>query len=144
MIVLGLTGSIGMGKSTIAAMFEEEGVPVFDADAAVHRLYRGRAAPLVEARFPGTVNDGKVDREALGRRVIGDAVALKDLETIVHPLVRNERAAFLTLNRDAATPVVVLDIPLLYETGGDTLVDKVFWCRRRKLCRRRGFWPVQA
>ena len=125
MIVLGLTGSIGMGKSTIAAMFEEEGVPVFDADAAVHRLYRGRAAPLVEARFPGTVNDGEVDREALSRRVIGDAAALKDLETIVHPLVRDERAAFLTLNRDAATPVVVLDIPLLYETGGDTLVDKV-------------------
>ena len=125
MIVLGLTGSIGMGKSTIAAMFEEEGVPVFDADAAVHRLYRGRAAPLVEDRFPGTVNDGKVDREALGRRVIGDAAALKDLEAIVHPLVRDERAAFLTLNRDAATPVVVLDIPLLYETGGDTLVDKV-------------------
>jgi dephospho-CoA kinase len=125
MIVLGLTGSIGMGKSTIAAMFEGEGVPVFDADAAVHRLYSGRAAPLVEARFPGTVADGKVDRETLSRCVLGDAGALKDLEAIVHPLVRDERTAFLTLNRDAATSVVVLDIPLLYETGSDTLVDKV-------------------
>lgn len=125
MIVLGLTGSIGMGKSTTAALFADEAVPVFDSDSAVHRLYRGHAAPLVEARFPGTVHEGVVDREALGRRVIGDTAAMKDLEAIVHPLVREERAAFLAAAKTAGTRVVVLDIPLLYETGGDALVDKV-------------------
>jgi dephospho-CoA kinase len=125
MIVLGLTGSIGMGKSTTAALFSEEGVPVFDSDAAVHRLYSGRAAPLVEAHFPGTVRDGIVDREALGRHVIGNAAAMKALEAIVHPLVHEDRARFLDAARADAAKTVVLDIPLLYETGADTLVDKV-------------------
>ena len=125
MIVLGLTGSIGMGKSTTAALFIEEGVPVFDSDAAVHRLYRGPAASLVEARFPGTVHDGVVDRVALARRVLGDPSAMKDLEAIVHPLVRDERTGFLAKERSAGQPVVVLDIPLLFETGADAFVDKV-------------------
>lgn len=125
MIVLGLTGSIGMGKSTTAALFVGEGIPVFDSDAAVHRLYRGQAAALVEQRFPGTVHDGMVDRAALGRHVLGDAAAMKALEAIVHPLVRAERAAFLAAAQAANARTVVLDIPLLYETGADTLVDKI-------------------
>ena len=124
-VILGLTGSIGMGKSTSAAMFRAAGVPVFDADAAVHALYRGTAAPLVEAAFPGTVRDGAVDREMLGRRVLGDARALRRLEAIVHPLVRAEREAFLDRARVAGAPLAVLDIPLLYETGGDREVDAV-------------------
>ena len=125
MIVLGLTGSIGMGKSTTAAFFAAERVPVFDADATVHRLYGGRAAPLVAAAFPGTVHAGTVDREALARRVLGDAEAMRVLEAIVHPLVREERASFLEAARARNEPVVVLDIPLLYETGGEALVDQV-------------------
>ncbi len=125
MIVLGLTGSIGMGKSTTARMFEEAGVPVHDSDAAVHRLYAGKAAPLVEQAFPGTVRDGVVDRVLLGRRVLGDKAALARLEAIVHPLVRAEADAFLQDNRKAGTPVVVLDIPLLFETGGRNRVDRV-------------------
>jgi dephospho-CoA kinase len=123
--VLGLTGSIGMGKSTTAEMFEALGVPVHSADAAVHRLYAGRAAPLVEARFPGTVRDGVVDRAALGARVLGDAEALAALEAIVHPLVREEERAFLEAAREAGAPLAVLDIPLLYETGGEGRVDAV-------------------
>ena len=95
MIVLGLTGSIGMGKSTTAAMFREVGVPVHDADATVHRLYSGTAAPLIEAAFPGVVKDGVVDRKALGDRVLGDAAAIRRLEAIVHPLVREAAKAFL-------------------------------------------------
>src|SRR3974390_517109 len=95
MIVLGLTGSIGMGKSTTARLFAEEGVPVYDADAAVHRLYESEAAALIEAAFPGTTIGGKVDRAALGQRVVGDAVALKRLEAIAHPLVRQAQDKFL-------------------------------------------------
>ncbi|KQQ89605.1 dephospho-CoA kinase [Aureimonas sp. Leaf324] len=125
MKVLGLTGSIGMGKSTTAEMFEALGVPVHSADAAVHRLYAGRAAPLVEARFPGTVRDGVVDRAALGARVLGDAEALAALEAIVHPLVREEERAFLEAAREAGAPLAVLDIPLLFETGGEGRVDAV-------------------
>lgn len=127
MIVLGLTGSIGMGKSTVGKMFAEEGVPVFDSDAAVHALYAagGAAAAPVEAAFPGVTVDGAVDREALSRRVVGDEAAIKRLETIVHPLVRQAQAEFLQTNRDAGTKVVVLDIPLLFESGGAKLVDKV-------------------
>lgn len=125
MIVLGLTGSIGMGKSTTAGFFRAVGIPVFDADATVHRLYEGHAAPLIAARFPGTVRDGNVDREALSQAVLGDAQALRDLESIVHPLVRDERAAFLRAAEAGNEPVVVLDIPLLYETQGAALVDKV-------------------
>lgn len=125
MIVLGLTGSIGMGKSTAAKMFVEAGVPVHDSDEAVHRLYAGRAAPLVEAEFPGTVVDGVVDRVALGKRVIGDAVALKKLEGIIHPLVRADADEFVARHRAAKVPLAVLDIPLLFETGGRDRVDKV-------------------
>ncbi len=125
MIVLGLTGSIGMGKSTTAGFFRAAGVPVFDADATVHRLYAGRAAPLVEARFPGTLRDGAIDREALSRAVLADAAAMRDLEAIVHPLVRDERARFLSQAAAGGAPIVVLDIPLLFETGGEALVDVV-------------------
>ncbi|BCG77357.1 dephospho-CoA kinase [Mesorhizobium sp. 113-3-3] len=125
MIVLGLTGSIGMGKSTTAKMFAEAGVPVHDSDEAVHRLYAGAAAPLVEAAFPGTTVGGVVDRAKLGARVLGDAVALKRLEAIIHPLVRADADAFLAMHRNAGESIAVLDIPLLFETGGRGRVDKV-------------------
>ena len=125
MIVLGLTGSIGMGKSTTARMFAEAGVPVHDSDEAVHRLYAGKAAPLVEAAFPGTTDAGVVDRTKLGERVLGDASALRRLESIIHPLVRADADAFLARNRAAGAPLAVLDIPLLFETGGRNRVDKV-------------------
>lgn len=125
MIVLGLTGSIGMGKSTTARMFAEAGVPVHDSDEAVHRLYSGVAAPLVEAAFPGTTVGGVVDRAKLGARVLGDAAALKRLETIIHPLVRADADAFLARHRNAGESIAVLDIPLLFETGGRGRVDKV-------------------
>ncbi|MHB9361306.1 dephospho-CoA kinase [Mesorhizobium sp. LNJC403B00] len=125
MTVLGLTGSIGMGKSTTAKMFVDAGVPVHDSDETVHRLYAGKAAPLVEAAFPGTVIAGWVDRTELARRVLGNAAALKTLEAIVHPLVRADADAFLARHRAAGAPLVVLDIPLLFETGGRNRVDKV-------------------
>lgn len=125
MIVLGLTGSIGMGKSTAAAMFADEGVPVHDADAAVHRLYAGRAAPLIEAAFPGTVSDGIVDRQLLGAEVLNDPAGMQRLEAIVHPLVRAEEEAFLDAARNSGAKLAVLDIPLLYETGAETRCDKV-------------------
>ncbi|ESY87899.1 dephospho-CoA kinase [Mesorhizobium australicum] len=125
MIVLGLTGSIGMGKSTTAGMFAEAGVPVHDSDETVHRLYAGKAAPLVEAAFPGTTVHGSVDRAKLGARVLGDAASMKKLEAIVHPLVRADADAFLARHRDAGESLVVLDIPLLFETGGRGRVDKV-------------------
>jgi dephospho-CoA kinase len=125
MIVLGLTGSIGMGKSTTAQMFRELGVPVHDSDEAVHRLYAGEAAPLVEAAFPGTVVAGAVDRERLAKQVLGNAAALKKLEGIIHPLVRTDANAFVARHRAAGAPVVVLDIPLLFETGGEGRVDKI-------------------
>jgi dephospho-CoA kinase len=125
MIVLGLTGSIGMGKSTAAKMFAEAGVPVHDSDEAVHRLYAGEAAPLVEAAFPGTVRDGVVDRAVLAGQVLGKPEALKKLEAIIHPLVRADADAFLARHRAAGAPLAVLDIPLLFETGGRDRVDKV-------------------
>jgi dephospho-CoA kinase len=125
MIVLGLTGSIGMGKSTTAKFFAEEGVPVHDADAAVHRLYESEAVAAIEAAFPGTTAGGKVDRVKLGAKVIGDPAARKRLEGIVHPLVRHSETAFLADARARGAPVVVLDIPLLYETGGESRVDAV-------------------
>ncbi|MEO5323154.1 dephospho-CoA kinase [Mesorhizobium sp. CC13] len=125
MIVLGLTGSIGMGKSTTARMFAEAGVPVHDSDEAVHRLYAGEAAPLIDAAFPGTVMDGVVDRAELSRHVLGNAAALKKVEAIVHPLVRADANAFLERCRAAGAAIAVLDIPLLFETGGRGRVDKV-------------------
>lgn len=123
--VLGLTGSIGMGKSATAAMFRRFGVPVDDADAAVHALYRGKAAPLIEAAFPGTVRDGVVDRDALSRIVLGSPERLKELEAIVHPLVRASRDRFLAEASAARAPIAVLDIPLLLETVGERACDGV-------------------
>jgi dephospho-CoA kinase len=127
MIIIGLTGSIGMGKSTVASMFAEEGAPCFDSDAAVHALYApgGAAVASVEAEFPGVTKDGAIDRVALSTRVVGDSQAIRALEEIVHPLVRQAQLAFLQAQRDAGARYVVLDIPLLFEGGGDTLVDKV-------------------
>jgi dephospho-CoA kinase len=125
MFILGLTGSIGMGKTTTTRLFAEEGVPVHDADAAVHRLYDGEAAAAIEAAFPGTTAGGKVDRDKLSRRVVGDAAALQKLEAIVHPLVRKSETQFLAAAKARGEKVVVLDIPLLYETGGDRRVDAV-------------------
>ncbi len=123
MFVIGLTGSIAMGKTTTARLFAEEGVPVHDADAAVHKLYEGAAAPAIEAAFPGVTRDGKVDRVALGQRVVRDPQALQRLEQIVHPLVREAGARFLKEAEASGAPVVVLDIPLLFETGGEARVD---------------------
>ena len=125
MITIGLTGSIGMGKSTVAAMFAGEGVPVFDADAAVHRLQGpgGRLLPDIERAFPGTTGPAGVDRAALSAAVFGKDAAIKRLEAIVHPAVGAERAAFVAAN--AAAPIVVFDVPLLFETGGDRSVDAV-------------------
>ncbi len=125
MIILGLTGSIGMGKSATAKMFAEAGVPVHDADAAVHRLYEGEAVPPIEAAYPGTTLDGKVDRDELGRRVLGDAAAMAQLEQIVHPLVRQTEERFFAEAEHAGAAVAVLDIPLLFETGGDKRCDAV-------------------
>jgi len=125
MFILGLTGSIGMGKSTTAKFFAEEGVPVHDADAAVHRLYENEAVAAIEAAFPGTTASGKVDRTRLAARVLGDDAARKRLEGIVHPLVRESEVKFLADARARKAPIVVLDIPLLYETGGHSRVDAV-------------------
>jgi len=125
MLVLGLTGSIGMGKSTTARFFAEEGVPVLDADAVVHALYDGEAVAAIEAAFPGTSKDGRIDREELSRRVVADPAALKRLESIVHPLVRAAQARFLADAERSGAPVAVLDVPLLFETGGDQRVDAV-------------------
>jgi len=126
MIIVGLTGSIGMGKSTVAAMFAEEGAPGFDSDAAVHALYApgGAAVAPVEAAFPGVTKDGAIDRVALSARVVGNAEAIKRLEEIVHPLVRGAQMQFLQDQRDAGTAVVILDIPLLFEGSGAKFVDK--------------------
>ncbi|MBY8916479.1 dephospho-CoA kinase [Nitratireductor sp. L1-7-SE] len=124
-IVLGLTGSIGMGKSTTGRMFMDEGVPVHDSDAAVHRLYSGAAAPLIAARFPGTVTDGTVDRARLAEAVLGKSEAFRALEEIVHPLVRQDADVFVAEHRKKGTPIVVLDIPLLFETGGEDRVDRI-------------------
>jgi dephospho-CoA kinase len=123
MFKLGLTGSIGMGKSATAAMFRAAGLPVHDADTVVHALYRGRAAPLIEAAFPGTVVDRAVDRARLSKVLFEDESRLRTLERIVHPLVREERDKFLAAHAHA--PVVVLDIPLLFETGGEGDTDAV-------------------
>jgi dephospho-CoA kinase len=125
MVILGLTGSIGMGKSATAAMFAGEGVPVHDADAAVHRLYESDAVALVEAAFPGATAGGKVDRDKLGERVLGNSEAMRKLEQIVHPLVRRAEERFLSDAKSKGAPVVVLDIPLLFETGADERCDAV-------------------
>jgi dephospho-CoA kinase len=125
MIVLGLTGSIGMGKSTTAKLFAEAGVPVYDADAAVHALYEGEAAPAIEAAFPGTTVDGRVDRNRLSARVVHDPAAMKQLEDIVHPMLGASRQKFLQAAEQSGAPVAVVDVPLLFETGGEKRVDAV-------------------
>ena len=125
MIVLGLTGSIGMGKSTTAKLFAEAGVPVYDADATVHLLYEGEAAPAIEAAFPGTTVDGKVDRTRLSACVVHDPAAIKRLEQIVHPMLSASRQKFLQDAEQSGAPVAVVDVPLLYETGGEKRVDAV-------------------
>jgi dephospho-CoA kinase len=125
MIALGLTGSIGMGKSTVARMFADEGVPVFDADAAVHALQgpSGALVQAIEAEFPGTTGEAGVNRTALAERVLGESGQLRRLEALIHPAVAKEREAFLDRNR--AAPLVVLDIPLLFEKGGWDKVDRI-------------------
>jgi dephospho-CoA kinase len=125
MLILGLTGSIGMGKSTTAKLFMEAGVPVYDADAAVHQLYEGEAAPAIEAAFPGTTIGGKVDRAKLSKRVVHDPAAMKQLEQIVHPMLGASRQKFFDDAEAAGAPVVVVDVPLLFETGGEKRVDAV-------------------
>jgi dephospho-CoA kinase len=141
--VLGLTGSIGMGKSATADIFRRLGVPVHDADAAVHRLYGGRAAPLIEKAFPGTVAGGVVDRARLGAAVLSDPARLRELEAIVHPLVRGEEESFLE-RVSSLSPIAVLDIPLLFETGGETRCDAVLvvtapaWVQRQRVLARPG------
>ncbi len=125
MITLALTGSIGMGKSTVAAMFADEGIPIFDADAVVRQLQGqgGRLVPQIEARFPSTTRDGAVDRDALSAAVLGDRDELAALEAIVHPAVHHERTRFIVEHGDS--PALLFDIPLLFETGGAEAFDKV-------------------
>ncbi|RFB89781.1 dephospho-CoA kinase [Rhizobium leguminosarum bv. trifolii] len=125
MLKIGLTGSIGMGKSTAGKLFAEAGIPLNDSDAVVHDLYAGEAAPLVDAAFPGTMKDGTVDRHELGRQLALDPDGFKRLEAIVHPLVRKRETQFLKRQRAAGAEMVVLDIPLLFETGAWERVDVV-------------------
>jgi len=125
MIILGLTGSIGMGKSTTAKLFAEAGVPVYDADATVHRLYEGDAVPAIEAAFPGATAGGKVDRNKLSARVVHDPATMQQLEQIVHPMLGASRQKFLREAEQSGAPVAVVDVPLLYETGGEKRVDAV-------------------
>jgi dephospho-CoA kinase len=125
MLILGLTGSIGMGKSTTAKLFAEAGVPVYDADAAVHQIYEGEAAPAIEAAFPGTTIDGKVDRARLSAQVLHNPAAIKRLEQIVHPMLGASRQKFLDGAERSGAPVAVVDVPLLFETGGEKRVDAV-------------------
>ncbi|MQX96756.1 dephospho-CoA kinase [Sinorhizobium medicae] len=125
MIIVGLTGSIGMGKSTAAGMFRELGVPVNDADEVVHQLYRGEAVEPIEAAFPGVAKDGTIDRAELSQRLVAAPERLAELEQIVHPLVRAREQEFLARCKAAGSPFVVLDIPLLFETKAETRVDRV-------------------
>src|SRR5713226_7666662 len=125
MRILGLTGSIGMGKSTTAKLFAEAGVPVYDADAAVHKIYEGEAAAAIEAAFPGTTAAGKVDRNKLSARVVHDPAAMRQLEQIVHPMLGASRQKFLDEAEVSGAAVAVVDVPLLFETGGEKRVDAV-------------------
>ena len=146
MYILGLTGSIGMGKSTAAKIFRRAGLPVHDSDATVHRLMAagGAAVADIEAVFPGVVRDGAVDRKLLGAKVFSDPAALIRLEAILHPRVRQANLIFLARQSRARQPLVVLDIPLLYETGGDRLCDAVvvvsapYWLQEQRVLRRSG------
>ena len=125
MLILGLTGSIGMGKSTTAGFFREAGVPLHDSDAVVHRLYEGEAVGPVEAAFPGVTVDGRIDRAKLAEKLVGNPDAIRRLEAIVHPLVRAVSEGFIKEQAARGARVIVLDIPLLFETGGETRVDAV-------------------
>jgi dephospho-CoA kinase len=125
MKVLGLTGSIGMGKSTTAKLFADAGIPVYDADATVHHIYQGEAVAAVEAAFPGTTADGKVDRGRLSARLVGHPDEIRRLEGIVHPMLRTHHQQFLDEAERAGAAVAVVDVPLLFETGGDKRVDAV-------------------
>lgn len=125
MLILGLTGSIGMGKSTTAKLFAEAGVPVYDADATVHQIYEGEAAPAIETAFPGTTVNGKVDRARLSAKVVHDPAAMKRLEEIVHPMLRAHHQKFLDDAERSGAAVAVMDVPLLFETRGEKRVDAV-------------------
>jgi dephospho-CoA kinase len=125
MLIVGLTGSMGMGKSTVAAMFRARGINVFDADAEVHRLYEGEAVEEIEKEFPGTISRGRVDRERLAKTIAGNADALQRLEDLVHPLVRRAEQAFLRSEAERRAEIAALEIPLLFETGADVKVDAV-------------------
>jgi len=125
LFILCLTGSLGMGKWRTASFFAEQGVPVYDSDAAVHALYAGEAAPMIESAFPGTTSDGQVDRAKLAARVVGDGAAFAKLEAIVHPLVAKARDAFISEAQARGARVVLLDVPLLFETGGERHCDAV-------------------
>src|SRR6516165_337109 len=125
MRILGLTGSIGMGKSTTAKLFAEAGVPVYDADATVHKIYEGEAVPAIEAAFPGTTANGKVDRAKLAAKVVHDPATMKQHEAIVHPMLRAYHQKFLDDAEKSGATVAVVDVPLLFETGGDKRVDAV-------------------
>jgi len=125
MRILGLTGSIGMGKSTTAKLFAEAGVPVYDADATVHKIYEGEAVPAIEVAFPGTTANGKVDRAKLAAKVVHDPATMKQLEAIVHPMLRAYHQKFLDDAEKSGATVAVVDVPLLFETGGDKRVDAV-------------------
>lgn len=126
MIILGLTGGIGMGKSTVAAMFTAHGIPSFNADEAVHRLQAkdGAAIPAIDAAFPGVVHEGVLDRAALRARVLADAAEMKTLEAIMHPLVRGGQSDFMEAAKQAQKPAVLLDVPLLFESGAEKKMDK--------------------
>lgn len=125
MRIVGLTGSIGMGKSTTLQMFADQGVPVYDADAAVHAVYAGEAVAAVESAFPGTTSGGKVDRQKLAAKVLGDPAALKRLEQLVHPMLAAHRKRFLDDAERSGAPIVLMDVPLLFETGGERHMDAV-------------------
>lgn len=125
MLIIGLTGSIGMGKTTTANMFADVGIPVQDADKVVHDLYTGKAVTIIEAAFPNTTKDNKVDRGALGKIVVGNSAAMKKLETLIHPLVKKERDIFLKNAKQNNNKMVVLDIPLLFESGMDKQCDAI-------------------
>ena len=125
MIVAGLTGSIGMGKSTVARYLRGKGIPVLDADQIVHELYTGEAVPLIEAVFPGTVRNGAVDRQALSQRALASEDALKKLEAIVHPLVRRAELRLLMAEQDKGADLVVVEVPLLFETAAQSFFDAI-------------------
>ena len=145
MIVLGLTGSIGMGKSTTARFFAEEGVPVLDADAVVHRLYEGEAVPAIEAAFAGVTSGGKIDRAELGRRVFDTTLTHCDgWKAIVHPLYRAAEKRFLAVAEASGAKVAVLDVPLLFETGGEGRCDAVVVVSAPLRCSERGRWNGPA